>query len=255
MARVNPLVVQEVLGRVIGYYTAFTFLPGVSVPDAVFLSQAFYWSRNSKTKSRNEWFYKNQRGEDSWESETGLTPKQQANARKSLVEIGVLEEERRGVPAKIWYRVNCERLLEPLTGQLDEGSSGSGCNSQFFPLVDSTIPSGQSGGHDGQTLIRPKGKSITENTTQSTSRNKSEASKGENNFGYESKLTRAELSELQGQQKANLIARNYGSDKVGTPAVEEMRRTLRTQNSSGAERGGWPRPRLTTTACIGGIHG
>ncbi|MHB0777083.1 hypothetical protein [Halomonas sp. WWR20] len=228
MARVNPSVVQEILGRVIAYYTAFTLLPGVSVPGAVFLSQAFYWSRNSKKKARNGWFYKNQRGEDSWESETGLTPKQQANARKSLVEIGVLEEERRDVPAKIWYRVNCERLLELLTDQLDEGSSGSGCNSQFFPLVDSTIPSGQSGGQDGQTLIRPKGKSITENTTQSTSRNKSGAAKVESHSGPESKLTLAEMAELLGQQRADLIARNYGSDKVGAPAVEEMRRTLRT---------------------------
>ncbi|QTP58232.1 hypothetical protein HNO53_05600 [Billgrantia antri] len=144
------------------------------------------------------------------------------------MEIGVLEEERRDVPAKMWYRVNCERLLELLAEQLDEEPSGSGCNSQFFPLVDSTVPSGQSGDQDGQTLILPKGKSITENTTQSTSRNNGGVAKAENYPGRESKLTRAEMAELLGQQRADLIARNYGSDKVGAPAVEEMRRTLRT---------------------------
>lgn len=41
-------------------------------------------------------------------------------------------------------------------------------------------------------------------------------------------MTRAEMAELLDQQRADLIARNYGSDKVGAPAVEEMRRTLRT---------------------------
>ncbi|NWO07177.1 MAG: hypothetical protein HLX50_16255 [Alteromonadaceae bacterium] len=228
MARVSPSVVQKILGRVVAYHAAFTLLPGVSVPGAVFLSQAFYWTRNTKAEERGGWFYKNQRGRDSWESETGLSPKQQANARKSLVEIGVLEEERRDVPAKMWYRVNCERLLELLAEQFDKESSGSGCNSQLFPLVDSTIPSGQSGDQDGQTLIRPKGKSITENTTQSTSRNKSGAAKVESHSGSDSKLTLAEMAELLGQQRADLIARNYGSDKVGAPAVEEMRRTLRT---------------------------
>ena len=228
MAHVSPSVVQKILGRVVAYHAAFTLLPGVSVPGAVFLSQAFYWTRNTKAEERGGWFYKNQSGRDSWESETGLTPKQQANARRTLVEIGVLEEKRKDVPAKIWYRVNCERLLELLAEQLDEEPSGSGCNSQFSPLVDSTFPYGQSGEKNGQTLILPKGKSITENTTQNTTGNKYEAAKTESGLGCEPELTRAEMAELLGQQRAELIARNYGSDKVGARAVDEMRRTLRT---------------------------
>lgn len=228
MARVSPAVVQKILGRVVAYHAAFTLLPGVTVPGAVFLSQAFYWTRNTKAEERGGWFYKNQRGSDSWESETGLSPKQQANARRSLVEIGVLEEERRDVPAKMWYRVNCERLLELLAEQLDDEPSGSGCNSQFYPLVDSTSSSVKSGEQDGQTLILPKGKSITKNTTKSTARNKSEAVKAESYPGGKSNLTQAEMAEVMGQQRADLMARNYGSDKVGAPAVEEMRRTLRT---------------------------
>lgn len=228
MANVSPSVVQKILGRVVAYHAAFTLLPGVSVPGAVFLSQAFYWTRNTKAEERGGWFYKNQSGRDSWESETGLTPKQQANARRTLVEIGVLEEKRKDVPAKIWYRVNCERLLELLAEQLEDEPSGSGCNSQILPLVDSTFSSGQSGKKNGQTLILPKGKSITENTTQNTTRNKYESAKTESYPGCEPELTRAEMAELLGQQRAELIARNYGSDKVGARAVEEMRRSLRT---------------------------
>ncbi|ARS53517.1 hypothetical protein [Kushneria konosiri] len=230
MVRNSSSVVKEILGRVIAYHTAFTLLPGVSVPGAVFLSQAFYWSKNSKTKTRNGWFYKNQRGEDSWESETGLTPKQQANARKSLVEIGVLEEERRDVPAKIWYRVNCERLLELLADQLDEEPSRNACASQFFPLVDSTFPYGQSGNQDGQILNRQKGESITETTAQSTTKNKKKDSSDQKSYSKE--LSPVQIAEYRGQQKADAIAKNYGSDKVGAIAFEEMRRKIRTQGSN-----------------------
>lgn len=237
MARVSPSVVQKILGRVVAYHASFTLLPGVSVPGAVFLSQAFYWSRNTKAEERGGWFYKNQRGRDSWESETGLSPKQQANARRSLVEIGVLEERRKGVPAKMWYRINCERLLELLAEKFNDESHGSGCNSQFFPLGDSTIPYGQSGGRDGQSLILPKGKSITESTTENTTRNTGGAAKANNFSNCESKLSRAELAEMLGQERADRVAKNHGSNKVGSPAVDEMRRTLRTQFSSGAERG------------------
>lgn len=236
MARVSPSVVQKILGRVVAYHASFTLLPGVSVPGAVFLSQAFYWSRNTKAEERGGWFYKNQRGSDSWESETGLSPKQQANARKSLVEIGVLEETRKGVPAKMWYRINCERLLELLAEKFNDEPHGSDCTSQFFPLVDSTIPYGQSVGRDGQPLILPKGKSITESTTENTTRNTGEAAKASNFSECESKLSRVELAEMLGQQRADRIARNHGSNKVGSPAVDEMRRTLRTQFSNGAKR-------------------
>ncbi|MGY4877113.1 helix-turn-helix domain-containing protein [Vreelandella aquamarina] len=41
-------------------------------------------------------------------------------------------------------------------------------------------------------------------------------------------LPQAELAERLGQKRADAIVKQYGSDKVGTPAVEEMRRTLRT---------------------------
>lgn len=45
---------------------------------------------------------------------------------------------------------------------------------------------------------------------------------------YRAELPRAELAEHLGRRRADLIAKRYGSDKVGAPAVEEMRRTLRT---------------------------
>lgn len=54
------------------------------------------------------------------------------------------------------------------------------------------------------------------------------ASKSQTSEAYKAELPRAELAEHLGRRRADLIAKRYGSDKVGAPAVEEMRRTLRT---------------------------
>jgi hypothetical protein len=58
-----------------------------------------------------EWFYKTQ---TDLEEETGLTRYEQEGARKKLVSCGVLEEAKRGIPAKLYFRVNQERLEELL---------------------------------------------------------------------------------------------------------------------------------------------
>lgn len=229
MAHVSPSVVQKILGRVVAYHTAFTLLPGVSVPGAVFLSQAFYWSRNPEVEKRGGWFYKNQSGkEDSWESETGLSPKQQANARKSLVEIGVLEEVRKGVPARTWYRINCERLLELLAAIMEDSGSGNNGTSQILPKGESSSSLMDSLVHpDSQPLRHLKGEAITETTAENTTKNGA-SPKFEKYEAHGDQLTLAEMAEMLGKKKAELVASRYGSDKIGARAVEEMRRTLRT---------------------------
>ncbi|PRW43041.1 hypothetical protein CSC04_3741 [Enterobacter roggenkampii] len=60
------------------------------------------------------WFYKTQAD---LEEETGLTRYEQEGARKKLVSCGVLEEAKRGIPAKLYFRVNQERLEELLLGE------------------------------------------------------------------------------------------------------------------------------------------
>ncbi|OBX33920.1 hypothetical protein [Halomonas elongata] len=217
MAAIDASLLPALLGRTVAYHAVFTLLPGVTVTGAVFLSQAFFWTRTPTVQKRNGWFYKSQSGnEDSWESETGLSPKQQVSARRSLSAIGVLEEDRRGVPARTWYRINCDRLAQLLAEALDDnGPEGSG--------ISQTLPKGESRSSLTENLdslcrmplVRPKVGTITEMTTEKTTDKKS------------SGLTRAELAELLGQQQADLIARRYGSDLVGTAAVEAMRETLK----------------------------
>ncbi|EBM5320044.1 primosomal protein I [Salmonella enterica] len=97
----------QLLDRPIAYNPAFAKLKAGKVRAgpvaAVFLSQMVYWHN----RMDGGWMYKTQ---TDIASETALTRDEQETARKRLVALGVLEEERRGVPATMHYRINTERL-------------------------------------------------------------------------------------------------------------------------------------------------
>ncbi|MEN3753840.1 hypothetical protein ABC733_17910 [Mangrovibacter sp. SLW1] len=101
----------RLLDRPIAYNPAFAKLKAGKVKAgpvaAVFLSQMVYWHN----RMNGGWMYKTQADIT---SETALTRDEQETARKRLVALGVLDEDRRGVPATMHYRVNVERLEELL---------------------------------------------------------------------------------------------------------------------------------------------
>lgn len=66
---------------------------------AVLLSQFVYWHN----RMDGEWMYKTR---EDIKKETGLSRDEQETARKRLVALGVLEEQLRGVPATLHYRIN-----------------------------------------------------------------------------------------------------------------------------------------------------
>ncbi len=96
---------MEVLDRPIAFQRVFVDVGG-SILAALFLSQSVYWQKRCPP-NRGGWWWKSI---DDWEKETGLNYNEQRKARKSLVNIGVLEEEKKGVPCRTWYRVNLEKL-------------------------------------------------------------------------------------------------------------------------------------------------
>ena len=75
----------------------------------IYLRQLVFWS--DKGMDPNGWIYKS---EEEWEAETGLSRDGQRKARKALDKFEVLESERRGLPCRLWYRVNFEKLAELL---------------------------------------------------------------------------------------------------------------------------------------------
>ena len=71
-----------------------------------FLRQLIYWT--GKEHDREGWIYKTQ---SEMEEETGLSRWHQVKARKILCTSGVVEEVKRGVPCRLWYRIDLEALL------------------------------------------------------------------------------------------------------------------------------------------------
>jgi len=78
------------------------------VNEAILFQQLAYWSDKGADP---EWIYKTQKD---IEAETTLTRTQQENARAKLRRLGVIEEDKRGVPAKLYYRVVWKAVFELL---------------------------------------------------------------------------------------------------------------------------------------------
>ena len=93
------------LGRPVAYYPKLAEFLG-SVTAAIFLCQFAYWS--GKEKNKGEIF----KTAEEIKKETGLTIKQQKTARKILKAKGYLKEELRGIPAKIHYVFDWDKISE-----------------------------------------------------------------------------------------------------------------------------------------------
>ncbi len=109
---------SELLARPIAYHPIFAKIAGGAVPG-IFLSQAFYWTNiiELTNPSRDGWFYKTR---DDWQLETLLTRREQETARRQLRSLGILEEKRQDVPARLYYRLNKTALLALLQAYLPD---------------------------------------------------------------------------------------------------------------------------------------
>ena len=91
--------------RPIAFHPSLARLFG-GINEALFFQQIAYWSGKGDDP---EWIYKTR---EEIESETCLSRYQQEQARKTLVKLGVLEETKRGLPAKLYYRINWDKLYD-----------------------------------------------------------------------------------------------------------------------------------------------
>ena len=80
-----------------------------SVSAALYLTYVGYASESPDALANEGWFA---RTEKEWGELTGLTRDEQVNARKRLRNLGVIEEVRRGMPCRLWQRINMGRLSE-----------------------------------------------------------------------------------------------------------------------------------------------
>ncbi len=87
-----------------------------SINAALFLSQAIYWQR----KNTEKYFFKTMK---EWKIETGLSEWQQEGARKTLRKMRWWKEEKRGMPAKLFFKVDLQELEKALS-ELNEDEAG-----------------------------------------------------------------------------------------------------------------------------------
>lgn len=99
----------ELAGNAVAVYPAFRRVLGLSASAAQFLSQALYWTE----RTDDGWFYKT---ESEWEGEIGLSCKEVRTARRCLSGISLLAELRKGVPAKMHFRIDTALLFDYLSG-------------------------------------------------------------------------------------------------------------------------------------------
>lgn len=94
------------LGRQVAFYPSLSnFFDSVKV--ALLVCQLGYWQ--NKQRDPTGFIYKTRKN---LQHETGLTRAEQETARRFLKRKGYLEEKRKGIPARMFYRVNWEKLMQ-----------------------------------------------------------------------------------------------------------------------------------------------
>jgi hypothetical protein len=157
----SDLIAFDALGssRVVAYQVALAHAVK-SATAGLLLSQLWYWSKHTSERDRDGWFYKTM---DDIQEETALTRSEQMTARKKLVDLGLLEEKREGLPARMWFRVNVAqiRILLGTTGSENKSAGNRKLDSRKSKTAVRK-PANQS----AQNLHSITGEEITHQTTQ-----------------------------------------------------------------------------------------
>lgn len=154
--------ILDLFDRPIAYHRCFAAITG-SVTAAVMLSQAFYWCK--RTTLAGNWFWKTQ---EDWFDETGLTRYEQEGARKILRKLGIFEEKKEGIPAKLYFRVNIKIMNDLLEITPKPTFKPSEIKDVDFPHpskgFDSNLEEGKPADKEGEKPLYN-----TESTTETTS--------------------------------------------------------------------------------------
>jgi hypothetical protein len=148
---------SDLLDRPIAFHRCLAELGG-SVNAGLMLSQAIYWAK--RTKAADGWFWKTA---EEWQEETYLTRTEQATARKQLKRLSCWHEELRGVPAKLFYRVDLDELDRLLFENKDAGNVQASLQEPDKPVC--RIPENKNAGTIKSFLLAETTTEITSETT------------------------------------------------------------------------------------------
>jgi hypothetical protein len=168
----RPVVVYPKMGRLTG-----------GLKESVFLSQLIYWS--GKQSNKEGWIYKTA---DELEEETGLTRREQERCRRELKRKNFILESVKGMPARLFFKVNFEAVNTAWEALLKSDSTTRTDSDDETEEISEVIPSekisvnhgspiGENRGTRRVTPDSPIGGTIeSESTTEKTP----EKPKGEN---------------------------------------------------------------------------
>jgi hypothetical protein len=134
------------------------FHPGLArafggVYEALLFQQLAYWSDKGTDP---EWIYKTR---EELREETTLNRYQQEQARASLKKLGVIREERRGLPARMYYKIEWDVVFRLLEADLPVGRRSTNLMADLDQQDGEEAP--------GQMAdLRPSSKSTAENTSE-----------------------------------------------------------------------------------------
>jgi hypothetical protein len=100
----NIVTAFQDIGRPIAYYPDFNKITG-DVKATILLCQLMHW--DEKQRDENGWICKTQ---SDLENETGLSRYEQENARRKLKRNNLISEERKGIPAKLYFKLNVQNI-------------------------------------------------------------------------------------------------------------------------------------------------
>jgi len=118
---------SQLLGRPIAFHRTLVLLTG-SLTAALMLSQAIYWQK--RVTSADGWWWKTR---EQWNEETGLTRTEQETARRYLRQHAWWQEELRGLPARMYFRVDLDALADALRRITSQGRKGLGEGEALAP--------------------------------------------------------------------------------------------------------------------------
>lgn len=158
---------------------------GCGITGALMLSQLVYWTK--RTNDRNGWIYKTR---NEWIEETGLTRREQETARARLIKLGFVSEMKRGVPCKVYFRVEYDKLYSALI-ELAQKRHSSRHESDL--LVGRNRANCEGG--NVPSITESTTKNTTESTTVKKQVKKSEPKKPVIKFDFKTALVEQSVSE------------------------------------------------------------
>lgn len=164
---------KHILNRPIAFHKVF-FDVTQDMKAAIFLSQLYYWSETMK----RGWFYKTA---ESWGQETGLSPKEQRRVRKILLAKNLIQEQKKGVPATIYFKFNFEIFISVSREYYSQlGTLGTSEETQENSQLGTLGVTA-----NGHIQLGTLGTSITEITTEITNNKKEKRKKTDLPFDAE----------------------------------------------------------------------